>query len=136
MADIHLTQSEADALIAMEKHRLDGGHYAYPTSGSLVVPLQSPDKREQFLLDIRRGRIDVLKGKYQTRARQVVVLVPRRTETRTTKRSEAPIFISIAKALETNGPWRSRSNTFRGQPTCGAPWKISCDFAVSRCRRI
>lgn len=75
MADIHLTQSEADALIAMEKHRFDEERYSYPTSGSLVVPLQSPDKREQFMLDIRRGRIDLLKGKYQTRARQVVALV-------------------------------------------------------------
>ena len=75
MADIHLTQSEAEALIAMEKHRLDDERYSYPTSGSLVIPLQSQDKREQFLLDIRRGRIDLLKGKYQTRARQVVVLV-------------------------------------------------------------
>ena len=44
MADIHLTQSEAEALIAMEKHRLDDERYSYPTSGSLVVPLQSPDK--------------------------------------------------------------------------------------------
>ena len=75
MADIHLTQFEADALISMEKHRLDDTHYSYPTSGSLIVPLQSPDKREQFLLDIRRGRIDLLKGKYQVRARQVIVLV-------------------------------------------------------------
>jgi hypothetical protein len=75
MADIHLTQSEADVLIAMEKHRFDDERYLYPTSGSLVVPLQSLDKREQFLLDIRRGRIDLLKGKYQTRARQAVVLV-------------------------------------------------------------
>ena len=75
MADIHLTQSEAGALIAMEKHRLDDERYSYPTSGSLVVPLLSPDKREQFLLDICRGRIDLLKGKYQARARQVVVLV-------------------------------------------------------------
>ena len=75
MADIHLNQSEADALIAMEKHRLDDERRSYPTSGSLVVPLQSPDKREQFLLDIRRGRIDLLKGTYQSRARQVVVLV-------------------------------------------------------------
>ena len=74
MADIHLTQSEADALIAMEKHRLDEERYLYPTAGSLVVPLQSQDKREQFMLDIHRGRIDLLKGKYQTRARQVVVL--------------------------------------------------------------
>ncbi len=75
MADIHLTQSEAHALIEMEKHRIGNERYPYPTSGSLVVPLQSLDKREHFLLDIRRGRIDLLKGKYQTRARQVVVLV-------------------------------------------------------------
>lgn len=75
MADIHLTQAEADALIVMEKRRLDEQRHSYPTSGSLVVPLQSVDKREQFLLDISRGRIDLLKGKYQTRARQVVVLV-------------------------------------------------------------
>ena len=75
MADIYLTQSEAEALIAMEKHRVVDDRYAYPVSGALVVPLQSPDKREQFLLDIRRGRIDLLKGTYQTRARQVVVLV-------------------------------------------------------------
>ena len=75
MADIHLTQSEADALIVMEKHRVDDERYLYPVSGSLVVPLQSSDKREQFMLDIRRGRIDLLKGKYQARARQVVALV-------------------------------------------------------------
>jgi hypothetical protein len=75
MADIHLTQSEADALIIMEKHRVDDERYLYPVSGSLVVPLQSSDKREQFMLDIRRGRIDLLKGKYQARARQVVALV-------------------------------------------------------------
>lgn len=75
MADIHLTQSEADALIIMEKHRIDDERHRYPMAGSLVVPLQSPDKREQFMLDIRRGRIDLLKGKYQTRARQVVALV-------------------------------------------------------------
>jgi hypothetical protein len=38
------------------------------------VPLQSPDKREQFLLDLSRGRIDLLKVKMQNRARQVMVL--------------------------------------------------------------
>jgi hypothetical protein len=75
MAEIHLTQFEADSLISMDKHRLDDERYPFPTSGSLVVPLQSFDKREQFYLDIRRGRIDLFKGKYQTRARQVVVLV-------------------------------------------------------------
>ena len=42
---------------------------------SLVLPLQSPDRREQFLLDLSRGRIDLLKVKMQNRGRQVVVLV-------------------------------------------------------------
>lgn len=76
MADINLTQKEADALIKMEKHRLDDCSYDFPMRGAgLSVPLQSPDKREQFLLDIGRGRIELLKGTYQNRARQVVVLV-------------------------------------------------------------
>lgn len=34
-----------------------------------------PDRREQFLLDLSRGRIDLRKVKTQTRARQIVVLV-------------------------------------------------------------
>lgn len=42
---------------------------------SLVLPLQSSDKREQFLLDLSRGRIDLLKVTMQNRGRQVVVLV-------------------------------------------------------------
>ena len=76
MADINLTQAEADALIAMEKHRVNEHRHDFPLGGgSLAVPLQSPDRREQFLLDITRGRIDLLKGTYQNRARQVVVLV-------------------------------------------------------------
>lgn len=76
MADINLTQSEADALIALEKHRANEERHDFPVAGSsLVLPLQSVDKREQFLLDISRGRIDLLRGKYQNRARQAVVLV-------------------------------------------------------------
>lgn len=76
MADINLTQAEADALIGMEKHRADNERHDFPTGGqSLILPLQSPDRREQFMLDINRGRIDLLRGKYQNRARQVVVLV-------------------------------------------------------------
>ena|ERR1035437_9214056 len=76
MAEINLTQLEADALIAVEKHRADDTLRQYPAPGGLItVPLQSADKREQFLLDIRRGRIDLLKVTHQNRARQVVVLV-------------------------------------------------------------
>lgn len=76
MADINLTQAEADALIGMEKHRANEERSDFPMGGqSVVIPLQSPDRREQFLLDLSRGRIDLLKVKMQNRGRQVVVLV-------------------------------------------------------------
>lgn len=76
MADINLTQVEADALIAVEKHRITEDRSDFPMGGqSLVLPLQSADKREQFLLDLSRGRIDLQKVKMQNRGRQVVVLV-------------------------------------------------------------
>lgn len=76
MAEITLTQSDANALIAMEKHRANEERHDFPHAGeSIVVPLVSPDKREQFLLDLSRGRIDLRKVKMQNRARQVVVLV-------------------------------------------------------------
>lgn len=76
MAETNLTQAEADALIAMEKHRVDEEHHLFPSGGQgLTVQLQSPDNRELFLLDLSRGRIDLAKVKLQNRARQVVVLV-------------------------------------------------------------
>jgi hypothetical protein len=76
MSDINLTQAEAEALIAMEKLRATNENYDYPLGGgSIAIPLHSRDKREQFVLDISQGRIDLLKGKYQNRARQVIVLV-------------------------------------------------------------
>ena len=76
MADINLTQAEADALIAMEKHRASEEHADFPMGGqSVVLALQSADRREQFLLDLSRGRIDLLKVKMQNRGRQVVVLL-------------------------------------------------------------
>lgn len=76
MADIDLTQAEADALIAMHKHRMNDDVVYFPGPGSSVtIPLASADKRENFLLDVSRGRIDLLKAKYQNRARQVVILV-------------------------------------------------------------
>jgi hypothetical protein len=76
MPEINLTQAEADALIAMEKHRADDEARRYPSlGGSLIVPLVSADKREQFILDVWRGGIGLAKGTYQNRARQVVILL-------------------------------------------------------------
>ena len=76
MADINLTQAEADALIAMEKHRTDDQTWDYPNfGGSITISLISANKRENFLLDITRSRINLTKGTYQNRGRNVVVLV-------------------------------------------------------------
>jgi hypothetical protein len=66
MADIILSQSDADALIAMEKHRVNDDRHILPMSGSIVVRLQSPDKRGQFLLDISRGRINLRSASIRT----------------------------------------------------------------------
>lgn len=76
MSALIITQSESEALISLEKHRINDDPYDFPTDGgSLLVPVQFIDKREQFFLDIGRGKIDSLKVKYQTRARHVIVLV-------------------------------------------------------------
>jgi hypothetical protein len=55
---------------------VDATPWDYPDfGGAISIPLVSADRREQFLLDVRRGRIDLTKGTYQNRGRQVVVLV-------------------------------------------------------------
>jgi hypothetical protein len=69
MAEINLTQTEADALIAMEKHRVNDERWDYPVlGGSISVPLISADRRENFILDVSRGRINFAKGTYQNRS--------------------------------------------------------------------
>lgn len=76
MADSALNQAEADALIAMEKRRANKNQWNYPGFGEQVtVPLISTDGREEFHLDLHRARINLTKGTYQNRSRQVVVLV-------------------------------------------------------------
>jgi hypothetical protein len=60
----------------MEKYRANASRSDFPLGGdSVSLPLESADRREQLLLDLSRGRIDLRKVKMQTRGRQVVVLV-------------------------------------------------------------
>jgi len=72
-----LTQSEADALIAIEKKRATDESYDFPSSGEfLTIPLISIDERESFLIDVnRKGRIRLTKCTYQERYRGVIILV-------------------------------------------------------------
>jgi hypothetical protein len=75
VADINLTQEDADALLAMEKRKVDDSVFEYPSLGGAIrVHLQSPDKHELFFLDITRSQIKLTKGTYQNRARGVVIL--------------------------------------------------------------
>ena len=71
-----LTQNETDNLIDMRKRRIDDKEWQYPgLGGGISVPLVSFDERERFILDIRRSRINLQRGSYQSRGRRVVVLV-------------------------------------------------------------
>ena len=72
--DTTLAQSDAEALLRMEKVPANQDHVLFPALGGRIqVPLISRDERERFSLDVNRKRIALSTG-YQTRARQVVVL--------------------------------------------------------------
>jgi hypothetical protein len=76
MAEIDISQVEADALIAMEKHRVDDKEWLFAAPGErLAVPLTSADKREQFVLDVTRSQIKLTKATFQDRARQAIILM-------------------------------------------------------------
>jgi hypothetical protein len=76
VADIDITQAEADNLIAMEKHCLEERSWLFPAPGTrLAIPLVSPDKRENFMLDITRATVRLTKATYQNRARAAIILM-------------------------------------------------------------
>lgn len=70
-----LTQTEADALIAMEKNFENRRTITIPVGTDQTRELIGADQRERFLLDIWRGTLRISKVKYQTRGRKVIVLV-------------------------------------------------------------
>jgi len=76
MADIDITQSEADALIEMEKRFAEDADWTFPAAGQqIALELTSVDKRENFMLDVTRAQIKLTKATFQNRARQAIVLL-------------------------------------------------------------
>jgi len=70
-----LTQTKANELFKIEKHRQNDKKWHYPnTGGEVRIPLISIDKKEEFILDIWKRKIS-LKYRYQTRVRKTVILV-------------------------------------------------------------
>lgn len=58
ISGLALAQAEADALIAMEKRRIDDKEWFFAGTGeALAIPLSSPDNRENFMLNVTRGRL-------------------------------------------------------------------------------
>lgn len=75
MADIIISQEEADRLMLMPKARLDNNAHDFPLPGEkVIVNLQSTDGRERFILDVSRGKIEVRKATYQSRYHKVIIL--------------------------------------------------------------
>jgi len=73
---IYLTQSEADRLIAMEKHYQGNNPHDFPTGGKeLRIPLVSGDRRHEFDLDINSKRFNVKKYTFGNRTQNTIVLV-------------------------------------------------------------
>lgn len=73
--DFGLSQSEVDTLLGMEKCRVDDTNYTFPgLGGFLKIPLKSKDQREEFLLDVSRGRIALKKHTFQIRTGLIYVL--------------------------------------------------------------
>lgn len=76
MADINLTQDEADQLMAMEKRAVDEKEWFFPVPGDrIAIPLTSFDKRESFMLDVTRAQIKLTKATYQNRGRAAIILM-------------------------------------------------------------
>lgn len=70
------TQSEADALIDLQKKRAEKKVYNFPLPGEiLIIPITSMDERESFLIDINRGSIRLTKCTYQERYQRIIILV-------------------------------------------------------------
>ena len=70
-----LTQSDADALIAMTKTFVTSEAISIPPGIDDTRELLGADPKERFLLDIWRSTFRLSKFRYQTRGRQIIVLV-------------------------------------------------------------
>lgn len=69
-----LTDSDAHQLIKKPKYHQGKYRHTYPHAGEIEIPLISADEKEEFVLDIWKGKI-ALKTKYQTRVHKTIVLV-------------------------------------------------------------
>ena len=76
MAEIEITQEEADRLISLDKRYVEDKDLLFPRPGErLCIPLVSLDKRESFQIDVTRASIKLTKAPYQNRPRTAIILM-------------------------------------------------------------
>ncbi|MGE4318642.1 MAG: hypothetical protein AB7E96_07010 [Deferribacterales bacterium] len=76
MPKIDLSDFEAKLLIKMEKECCDEKPNIFPgCGGKLNILLKSKCGKEEFTLDVYRGKIELTKNTFQNRARKAIVLV-------------------------------------------------------------
>jgi len=72
---LDVSEHEAQTLLQMDKHYMDSVSFVFTGLGeALRIPLFSDDRREEFMLDITRSRIEIRKTTMQNRARKAIVL--------------------------------------------------------------
>ena len=71
-----LSKEEIDYLLNLEKNCKSSQKYNFPSlGGKIEIELSSTDKKEEFLLDVWRSRIDLTRTKFQNRARNTIPLL-------------------------------------------------------------
>jgi hypothetical protein len=71
-----LSQSDADALIILDKKAADNARWYLPSGGVFTdIPLVSVDEREKFRLGIRRAYIELTKFTFTNLVRENIMLV-------------------------------------------------------------
>lgn len=71
-----LAQYEADVLINLLKKKKSDDTYEFPLPGEILnIPLISHDESQEFLLDVNRRQISLMKCTYQERYQKTIILI-------------------------------------------------------------
>lgn len=71
-----LSKNEIEYLLSLEKNYVESQKFKFPSlGGKIAIPLISKDKSEDFILDISRSRVDIIKNTFQNRVRKTIILL-------------------------------------------------------------
>jgi hypothetical protein len=72
---MEITQEQANALLELAKYYRGSEKFDFPDLGGAIrIPLHSADNKEEFSLDITRGKLELKKNTFQNRARRTIIL--------------------------------------------------------------